>query len=465
MIAAPAAGGRVAPARKSVHVRHHVLERIEAGTWPVGGALPGARDLAGELGISFLTVQQALESLAADGVLELRPRIGTFVRAGWQDRVLRDNLSVFNLRRHLPWIDGLSAILAREMPDLRLTDAFPRGVLEIKTLLHAQQHHDHYLDLSGVVDAAVAASGPVYTAPFAPCRVDGRLIGVPVIASPRVVCFNPGLLRRHGCALPAPGWTWDDLMATVRRLAGVMDPGLIVDWATLPHCWLNIVRRAGGALFTGDDRDPIALDRPETRHGLRLCRELADALGRCGHDQGRFTDAFAASEAALALAPRQFMSALRQRGADGWDVAPLPAIPGGADTSGMAADLVCVRDTCTDPQLAARFVALMLSPAVQDHLAGLGYGIQMRKASAMQAIDLADPRELRILAEMERTSAEPCQASADLARFVINGVTRILDESDDIDRDALELARAARLHAAVGRHVPVAQRPRQEVAP
>lgn len=445
----------MAKASKMEHVRHHVLARIESGEWPAGSALPGARDLAAELGISFVKVQQGLETLALDGVLETRARIGTFVRADWRDRVLRDNLSVFNTRRNLPWIDGMEALLAKGMPGVRLTDAFPRSMLEIKTLLHAQQHHDHYLDLSGILDGVLAEVGPVFGESFTPCRVGSRIIGVPIVSSPRVIIFNPGLLQRHGCPLPAAGWTWDDFLAVIRRLLPVLDPTLIIDWSPLPYFWLNIVRRAGGSLFDGDSADQIAVDRPRTRLGLRLARELGDLLGRPPHDLAAFSDAFAEGRAAMAVGTRQFTTQLRLRGWDGWQAAPMPLIPGGADTTSLAADLACVRDSCTDPALARRFIALMLSAPVQDHLAGLHYGIPVRKTSALGDLDLADPRETLLLNELGKASWEPTVASADLARFVINGVSRLLAVSSDIDGDAAELARAARLHLAVQRHDPL----------
>jgi DNA-binding transcriptional regulator YhcF (GntR family) len=446
-----------APAGKTIHVRHYVLNRIEHGDWPAGSALPGARDLATELGISFVKVQQALETLALDGVIEMRPRIGTFVRAGWRDCILRDNISVFNRRQLLPWVDGLSAILTSEMPGLRLTDAFPRSVVELKTLLHVQQHHDHYLDLAPLL---AASGGPGrFDAPFAAVRVGKRLVGIPIIASPRFLVFNPDVLRRHDCPLPAAGWTWNDFLAIVRRLLTVLPAHRVLDWSGLPYYWLNLVRRAGGRLFDDQADDPIAVDRSETRMGLRLCRELAEILGRPQHDLSAFTDDFVAGEAALAIGTRQFTATLRLRGHDAWQAVPLPLIPGGRDTSSMAGDYLCIRDTCTDPELARRAGELMLSPAVQDHLGGLRYGVPVNRTSAVQSLDLNDPREVLILTEHAKMSSEPTQESADLTRLVLQGVTRILDGSDDLDRDVTELARAARLHLAIQRYVPRSLRP------
>ncbi len=61
---------------------------ILSGTLPGGGKMPSSRTLADELGVSRPTVTEALERLAAEGFLEMRPGAGTFVAA--------------SLPRHLP---------------------------------------------------------------------------------------------------------------------------------------------------------------------------------------------------------------------------------------------------------------------------------------------------------------------------------------------------------------------------
>lgn len=434
---------------KTNQVREHVLGHLESGAWKAGEALPGARDLATDLGISFVKVQQALETLALDGVIEVRARVGTFVRSGWKERLLRENLAVYNRRHNLPWMSGLQEILAREMPGLRITDAFPRSLLEIKTLLHVQQHHDEYQDLSDILAEVAPEADALFADAFAPCRVDGRLYGVPIVASPRVAYVNPAFLGRHGCPLPGPGWTWDQFMETVRRLASRVETWRILDWVPQPFFWLNIVMRAGGRLFDAGAADPIAVDHPRTRIGLRLFQELSDALGRPAHEQAAFTDAFAAGEAAFSFSPRQLASNLKVRGGGSWETIPLPLIPGGADISSMAADLACVRSSCTDRALARTFVRVMLSAAVQDHYGRLAYGIPVRKLSAFAGLDLGDRRDTLWLSEMSKMRGEPMQASADLARLVVAGVDRIINQRLDVDAATAELAAAARLHLAV----------------
>ena len=63
--------------------REFLLDGIESGRFPAGSKLPGARDLAAELHISFLVAQHVVSSLEQDGVIECVSRRGAYVRHGW----------------------------------------------------------------------------------------------------------------------------------------------------------------------------------------------------------------------------------------------------------------------------------------------------------------------------------------------------------------------------------------------
>ncbi|GAA5534219.1 GntR family transcriptional regulator [Deinococcus aluminii] len=62
-----------------VQVAHGLAACIENGTLEGGTALPAERDLAGTLGVSRVTVRQALALLAQQGLLTRRHGSGTFV--------------------------------------------------------------------------------------------------------------------------------------------------------------------------------------------------------------------------------------------------------------------------------------------------------------------------------------------------------------------------------------------------
>ena len=80
---------------KNMQVRNHVLDLLESGSLSGQGKLPGARELAARLGISLLTVQNALETLVNEGVLRVIPRQGTFADPAWENRILQSNVSFY----------------------------------------------------------------------------------------------------------------------------------------------------------------------------------------------------------------------------------------------------------------------------------------------------------------------------------------------------------------------------------
>lgn len=56
-------------------------EQIESGELPPGAQLPAERELSGQAAISRMTARQAVAYLVREGVLEVRPGVGTFVAA------------------------------------------------------------------------------------------------------------------------------------------------------------------------------------------------------------------------------------------------------------------------------------------------------------------------------------------------------------------------------------------------
>ena len=66
---------------------------IDDGGWPVGHQVPPERQLAGQYGVSVITVRRALDELAREGRLERTRGRGTFVLAPRIDRALDEPLT------------------------------------------------------------------------------------------------------------------------------------------------------------------------------------------------------------------------------------------------------------------------------------------------------------------------------------------------------------------------------------
>ena len=73
-------------------------QRIARGIWAQGLRLPANEDLAAEFGVSRVTVRQAVDLLARDGIIEARQGRGTFITGMLkQDRWLKVETTLSDL--------------------------------------------------------------------------------------------------------------------------------------------------------------------------------------------------------------------------------------------------------------------------------------------------------------------------------------------------------------------------------
>jgi GntR family transcriptional regulator len=71
----PRRSGPQVPYRR---VADALRDRLDSGEWLPGEALPGARVLAGEYGVSHTTISRAMELLAGEGRVTIVRGWGTF---------------------------------------------------------------------------------------------------------------------------------------------------------------------------------------------------------------------------------------------------------------------------------------------------------------------------------------------------------------------------------------------------
>ncbi|HEX6703140.1 MAG TPA: FadR/GntR family transcriptional regulator [Albitalea sp.] len=121
-------------------VVHELGRRIVGGSCPPGQALPNEEELCRELGVSRTALRESVKVLAAKGLVESRPRIGTRVRANedwnmldpdvlaWRCATLPDARFVMQLNEMREIIEPASAALAarnRNQAQLRhIEDAY-----------------------------------------------------------------------------------------------------------------------------------------------------------------------------------------------------------------------------------------------------------------------------------------------------------------------------------------------------
>ena len=69
---------------KYLRIYAELRDRITSGRWPAGSSLPPQRDLAGEFGVSIMTLRQALQLLTDEGLVAARHGSGTYVAARYE---------------------------------------------------------------------------------------------------------------------------------------------------------------------------------------------------------------------------------------------------------------------------------------------------------------------------------------------------------------------------------------------
>ena len=126
---------------KNLEIRNLLLDKIERGEWRPGAKLPGARQLAGEVGCCFTHLQSVLESLVQQGILLSVPRSGTYVRENWEKRLLQGTLRLHRAAPEDCTRQVYSAPISQEHPELRLTWKFDRAVYEIQVSHYLLGHH------------------------------------------------------------------------------------------------------------------------------------------------------------------------------------------------------------------------------------------------------------------------------------------------------------------------------------
>ena len=328
-------------------VRDHVSEMIQSGRLATGARLPSARQIAADTGVSFVSVVSAIKTLVNDGVLDSEPHCTARVNAGWRLRALPGSLVTF--LSQFGGGDELVGLFQKAAGKHRVCSyrGFERGQFEMLSTPIAQMRRREFMDLTPFVRDALEDKASFFTNIFDACRAEGTTFGVPVSFSPKVMIYNPRLLRKAGVDAPAPGWMWSDFLTLLRRLKPAFPEGPILNWGDGLNIWVSLVYRAGGALLVGDRPEDVRIDAPKTRLALRLWKEVGAIVGGNhriadgAHDEAY--DAFMEGRCPLLFGSRMGVARCLQQGFDDWDSAPLPLIPGGCHTVVQGTNILCVR--------------------------------------------------------------------------------------------------------------------------
>jgi DNA-binding FadR family transcriptional regulator len=121
-------------------VRETLEHRILSGQWAAGERVPSEPELAEQLGVSRSVIRDAVRTLAARGLLEVRQGYGTTVRPPADD-TYSDALTVMLARSDLTVGD---LVLAREALDLELAQLAARNHWD-SDIAALERHHNELL--------------------------------------------------------------------------------------------------------------------------------------------------------------------------------------------------------------------------------------------------------------------------------------------------------------------------------
>ena len=127
----------------------YILNLIERELRP-GAKLPGARSIAERFSCSLPRVQTVLDSLEQSGVVESRPRSGTYVSSDYKERNLPRNVVCSS------FVNALSEEQKKRFrtlfPELHLTGVFRSGGVEILSSFTILSRLDKYQDLTEIFE-------------------------------------------------------------------------------------------------------------------------------------------------------------------------------------------------------------------------------------------------------------------------------------------------------------------------
>ena len=443
---------------RSTTIRNYILDKIGSGEFQAGDKLPAARNIAAEMNFSLITVQNAIDELVKEGIVASVARRGTFVHQDWRERILQRNITLF--RNGLPWMEFFKEELKQILPAYRVDNGFTRSVLEVRSTYYAQSHHAEYMDMTQIFDECESDKSDFILTPFKSFHVGDKLIGVPIIYSPRVMFYNPVLFEKAGCIEPYSGWSWDEFVDCVHKLKRLIPGKYVFDWHAEPYLWLNFVVRSGGCIIDFEQCDPVRLDSKETRDGLKRYRELRDILGVSLHmrdddENFNFDKKFMSGEAAIRIDAREFLADIAKSGFEDWKTVTLPRMPDGRDLNTQATDVFCIRNSCVNLEEAKMVLRLLLSERLQNHLAELKYGIPIRKSAAARTIDYGSQNDTLFLAEASKMYYAYNLDSVELYDLVYQSVRSLMNGNDDIDEATGDLATMVRAYLKIKKQVKI----------
>jgi multiple sugar transport system substrate-binding protein len=130
--------------------------------------------------------------------------------------------------------------------------------------------------ISALSDMPAANLDDYYPGSIAVAKYQDRLYGLPWIAQPVVLYYNPAMFEAAGISPPDETWTWETFKDAAKKLTIKDASGNITQYGTIMNGWPPIhmfIWQAGGEVITPDlQSSPI--DSPEAIQGEQFYSDL-----------------------------------------------------------------------------------------------------------------------------------------------------------------------------------------------
>lgn len=310
------------------------------------------------------------------------------------------------------------------------------------------------LAAKGVIEPVPAgATEGLYPEPLEAFTFDGTLLCQPSNAASMVVYLNTALFAQAGVALPKPGWTWDNLLATATSLKakGISAIGFETGLVRLaPFVWSN------GGEVVDDANKPTTVDlsSPQAREAvtflLSLQQQGMSATDRAAQDPEA---AFAAGKTAMLLDSRRAVPSFRKTEGLAFDVAPVPTKV--TSTSVLHSDGYCVTKASKHKALAQAFAAFAVTGDGATVLAESGRTVPVKtsvaQSPAFLSPGLAPASSQVFLDQLATVRSLPHTPTWNEAEEITEEIlTQLFAGKTTLDRAIADIAAQTRLALARG---------------
>ena len=243
-------------------IRRAIRDRVASKQLEADERLPSLESMANELGVARGTVERAMRSLAHEGILNIVPRKGIFVRKqGALDKNVRIKDLKVTLGRGSPSLVPMTE-LERTRLRTKFEEAAPGCTLVESEFDNADVPYfaldllptrfDEFEDIEDIVLDLYGRKSPEKRSAFDCLRYNGKLKFLPVCWSPSVALLNLDVFERENLALPDDNWDWSQLEALARRL--MRPQSGIFGFASVLRAegFLSLLWQNGGHVFNSE---------------------------------------------------------------------------------------------------------------------------------------------------------------------------------------------------------------------